>query len=306
MKTLKYTLVDVFTTEAFGGNPLAVFHDGSGLDSKTMQKIANELNLSETAFICPPKKTKNQISLRIFTPQVELPIAGHPTIGTAFVLAYLKMLPSQDGLNEWIIEEGLGDIAVTVRKEKEKISKVEMIQPLPVFGEILTRQALVADLLSLPKSELDMRFPIQTISSGLPFLFVPLRSLAAMREINFRTDVWERHFSSNPDRQHIFAFTTETEHDDSTVHCRMFAPAMGISEDPATGAACGPLGAFLVEHGVINSNDEETYSIRSEQGIEMGRPSFIDITVTKKKQQFQEVKIGGSAIVVGQGELYVP
>ena len=306
MKTLKYALVDVFTNQSFGGNPLAVFHDGSGLDSKTMQQIANELNLSETAFICPPKKPQNQISLRIFTPQVELPIAGHPTIGTAFVMAYLKMLPSQDGLTEWTIEEGKGDIAVSVQKEGEKNVKVEMIQPLPVFGEILTRQALVADLLSLPKSELDTRFPIQTISSGLPFLFVPLRSLAAMREINFRTDVWERHFSSNPDRQHIFAFTTETEHEDSTVHCRMFAPAMGISEDPATGAACGPLGAFLVEHGVINSNDEETYSIRSEQGIEMGRPSFIDITVTKKKQQFQEVKIGGSAIVVGQGELYVP
>lgn len=306
MQTMKYTLVDVFTSHSFGGNPLAVFHDGSELDSKTMQQIANELNLSETAFICPPKKPQNQISLRIFTPQVELPIAGHPTIGTAFVMAYLKMLPSQDGLNEWIIEEGLGDIAVTVQKNGEKIMKVEMIQPLPVFGDILTRHALVADLLSLPKSELDTRFPIQTISSGLPFLFVPLRSLAAMREINFRTDVWERHFSSDPARQNIFTFTTETEHDDSTVHCRMFAPAMGISEDPATGAASGPLGAFLVEHDVIKSNGEETHSIRSEQGIEMGRPSFVDITVSKKKQQFQEVKIGGTAIVVGQGELYVP
>ncbi|ANU11804.1 PhzF family phenazine biosynthesis protein [Planococcus antarcticus DSM 14505] len=306
MQTLKYTLVDVFTTQFFGGNPLAVFHDGSGLDSKTMQQIANELNLSETAFICPPKKPQNQISLRIFTPQVELPIAGHPTIGTAFVMAYLKMLPSKDGLNEWTIEEGSGDIAVTVRKEGEKITKIEMIQPLPVFGETLARQALVADLLSLPKSELDTRFPIQTISSGLPFLFVPLRSLAAMREINFRTDVWERHFSGDPDRQHIFTFATETEYDGSTVHCRMFAPAMGIPEDPATGAASGPLGAFLVEHGVIESNEEGSYSIRSEQGIEMGRPSFIDITITKKKQKYQEVKIGGTAIVIGQGELYVP
>lgn len=306
MQTLKYTLVDVFTTQAFGGNPLAVFHDGSGLGSKTMQQIANELNLSETAFICPPAKQQNQVSLRIFTPQVELPIAGHPTIGTAFVLAYLKMLPSHDGVNEWIIEEELGDIAVTVHKEGEKIIKVEMIQPLPVFGEILTRQALVADLLSLPKNELDAHLPIQTISSGLPFLFVPLRSLAAMREINFRTDVWERHFSGDPDRQHIFAFTTETEHDESTVHCRMFAPAMGIAEDPATGAASGPLGAYLVEHEVIQNNKEEGYTIRSEQGIEMGRPSFIDITITKKKHKYEEVKIGGTAIVIGQGELYIP
>lgn len=306
MQTLKYTLVDVFTAKAFGGNPLAIFQDGTKLDATTMQKIANELNLSETAFICPPKKPQNQISLRIFTPQVELPIAGHPTIGTAYVLAYLKMLPSQDGINEWIIEEKLGDIAVTVQKDAEKITKIEMIQPIPVFGEILTRQALVADLLSLTKSELDPRFPIQTVSSGLPFLFVPLRSLAAMREIRFRTDVWERHFSGNPDRQHIFAFTTETEQDGSTVHCRMFAPAMGISEDPATGAASGPLGAFLIEHGAVGSGDDGTYSIRSEQGIEMGRPSFIDITVNKKKQKYNEVKIGGTAIVIGHGELYVP
>lgn len=306
MQTLKYTLVDVFTSQSFGGNPLAVFHDGSGLAPKTMQQIANELNLSETAFICPPKNPLNQISLRIFTPQVELPIAGHPTIGTAFVLAYLKMLPSQDGFNEWTIEEELGDIAVTVQKHGEKITKVEMIQPLPVFGEVLTRQALVADLLSLSKNELETRFPIQTVSSGLPFLFVPLRSLAAMREINFRTDVWERHFSKNSECQHIFAFTTETENDEALVHCRMFAPAMGIPEDPATGAASGPLGAYLVEHGVIENNEEGTYAIRSEQGIEMGRPSFIDITISKKKQTYEEVKIGGTAIVIGQGELYVP
>lgn len=306
MKTLKYSLVDVFTSQSFGGNQLAVFHDGSSLTTKTMQQIANELNLSETAFICTPNKPQNQINLRIFTPQVELPIAGHPTIGTAFVMAYLKMLPIQDGVNEWVFEEEHGDISVTVFLNKEKITKVEMIQPIPVFGEILTRQALVADLLSLPKGELDPRLPIQTVSSGLPFLFVPLRSIAAMREINFRTDVWERHFSRNPDRQHIFTFTTETEYDDSTVHCRMFAPAMGISEDPATGAASGPLGAFLVEHGAIDKKADGNYVIRSEQGFEMGRPSFIDIMIKKNNQQYEEVKIGGTAIVVGQGELYVP
>ncbi|MEK6267874.1 MAG: PhzF family phenazine biosynthesis protein [Planococcus sp. (in: firmicutes)] len=306
MKTLKYTLVDVFTSQSFGGNQLAVFHDGSSLTTKTMQQIANELNLSETAFICTPNKPQNQINLRIFTPQVELPIAGHPTIGTAFVMAYLKMLPTQDGVNEWVFEEEHGDISVTVFLNKEKITKVEMIQPIPVFGEILTRQALVADLLSLPKGELDPLLPIQTVSSGLPFLFVPLRSIAAMREINFRTDVWERHFSRNPDRQHIFTFTTETEYDDSTVHCRMFAPAMGISEDPATGAASGPLGAFLVEHGAIDEKADGNYVIRSEQGFEMGRPSFIDIMIKKNNQQYEEVKIGGTAIVVGQGELYVP
>lgn len=302
MKTLKYSLVDVFTTEPFGGNQLAVFEEFSNLSSDFMQRIAKELNLSETVFIHPPSDPTKEKSLRIFTPQVELPMAGHPTIGAAFVMAEKGMINTRTGENEWIFEEGVGDVPVTVHKDHTHVSKVEMEQPLPVFGDQYREMENVAKLLSLSIKDLDSTLPIQTVSSGVPFLYVPIRSLSSMKKINFRTDVWEKYFSENSHTKHIFTFTTETEEPTSTVHSRMFAPAMGISEDPATGAASGPLGAYLVKYGVIPPSENEIYSIRSEQGIEMGRPSYIDITVMKEGSEIKKVKIGGKSIIIGSGQ----
>lgn len=305
MKTLRYSLIDVFTEKPFGGNQLAVFHGDEKLSSSTMQQIARELNLSETVFVCPPENPANQKSLRIFTPKVELPLAGHPTIGAAFSLADQEMIQTAEGPNEWILEEQFGDIGVIVYKQGGQIAKVEMTQPLPEFRAKYQKTGLVADLLSLTPKDLDVRYPFQTVSSGLPFLFIPVRSLDAMRNIQFRTDIWERHFSHDPDTQHIFAFTTQTEEKRSTVHSRMFAPAMGIPEDPATGAASGPLGAYLVEHGVISKAENGVYNIRSEQGFEIERPSYIDVTVAKSEGRFSLVKIGGTSVTMGQGEIYL-
>lgn len=305
MKTLRYSLIDVFTEKPFGGNQLAVFHGEEKLSSSTMQQIARELNLSETVFVCPPENAKNHKCLRIFTPKVELPLAGHPTIGAAFSLAEQGMVQTAEGPNEWILEEGFGDIPVTVYKNGGRIIKVEMTQPLPEFRGTYPKSGLVADLLSLTPKDLDVRYPFQTVSSGLPFLFIPVRSLTAVRNIQFRTDIWERHFSRDPDTQHIFVFTTETEEKRSTVHSRMFAPAMGIAEDPATGAASGPLGAYLVEHGVIPQTADGTYHIRNEQGIEIKRPSYVDVTIVKSGSRFSLVKIGGTSVMMGQGEIYL-
>jgi trans-2,3-dihydro-3-hydroxyanthranilate isomerase len=180
-----------------------------------------------------------------------------------------------------------------------------MKQPLPVFGEKYRETELAANLLSLSAEDLDPALPIQTVSSGVPFLFIPVRSLAAIQNIQFRMDIWEKYFSGNPDTKHIFTFTRETEEAQSTVHSRMFAPAMGIPEDPATGAASGPLGAYLVEHAVIQPIDNGVHLMRSEQGIEMGRPSYIDITIVKEGDAYKEVKIGGSCVIIGSGELYL-
>lgn len=306
MKSLHYTLLDVFTAKRFGGNQLAVFHGEENLSAETMQQIARELNLSETVFICPPKDSTHEKSLRIFTPTVELPIAGHPTVGAAFVMADRQLIKTQEGKNEWVLEELIGAVPVTVFVEGGKAAKVEMTQPIPEFGEKFPKAGLVADLLSLTSKDLDNRFPAQTVSSGLPFLFIPVRSLDAMRKINFRMDIWERHFSKHADTQNIFVFTTETQERQSTVHSRMFAPAMGIAEDPATGAAGGPLGAYLVAYGVVPHNSSGIYRIRSEQGAEMKRPSFIDITVTESAGQFKQVKIGGISVLMGQGEIFLP
>lgn len=305
METLKYSLVDVFTTTPFGGNQLAVFHENATLKTETMQMIARELNLSETVFIQPTSDSIRKKRLRIFTPKVELPIAGHPTIGAAYVLADKGILETNKGQNEWILEEGVGDVPVTVYKDDSHISKIEMIQPLPVFGGKYLNTKIAAKLLSLSIEDLDTNLPIQTVSTGVPFLFIPVRSLSAIKKVNFRTDVWEEYFSSNPSTKHIFTFTTETEEADSTIHSRMFAPAMGISEDPATGGASGPLGAYLVEYGVIPPTENETYVLRSEQGIEMGRPSFIDISIVKEGNEFKKIKIGGNCVIIGSGELYL-
>ncbi|TWT14545.1 PhzF family phenazine biosynthesis protein [Planomicrobium sp. CPCC 101079] len=305
MKVLNYSLLDVFTTVPFGGNQLAVFHEGESLTTGMMQKIAKELNLSETVFLSPPNDRDNQKKLRIFTPQMELPMAGHPTIGAAFLLADQDLIQTEEGVNEWVLEEAVGDISVTVYKEGGLVKKVEMTQPLPSFGEQFFDVEQIAELLTLTPADLHASFPIQTVSTGVPFLFVPVRSLAAINTINFRSDVWEQHFSRNEATRHLFVFTTETEHPASTVHSRMFAPAMGIPEDPATGAASGPLGAYLVEHAVIPPVDNGIYTIRSEQGLEMGRPSFIDITIVKTDQGFQQVKIGGTSVTVGKGQLYL-
>lgn len=306
MATLNYSLVDVFTSTAFGGNQLAVFHDESPLPSATMQKIARELNLSETVFIQPPADSNNQKSLRIFTPKVELPMAGHPTIGAAYVLAAANKIPLAVGKNDWMFEEPVGEIPVSVYEKNGQIEKVEMTQPLPAFGSIYEKPGLVADLLSLSVRDFDKNLPLQSVSSGVPFLYVPVRSLSAMKQIKFRIDIWEKHFSNNSSTQNIFVFTTETVQKSSTVHSRMFAPAMGIPEDPATGAASGPLGAYLVENGVVAPSKNQFYHIRSEQGFEMDRPSFIEITVGKTKGAISSIKIGGNAVDVGTGQLQLP
>lgn len=306
MTNLNYSLVDVFTSTAFGGNQLAVFHDERPLPSETMQKIARELNLSETVFIQPPADSNNQKSLRIFTPKVELPMAGHPTIGAAYVLAAAKKIPVTAGKNDWVFEEHVGEIPISVYEKDGQIEKVEMTQPLPAFGSVYSKPGLVADLLSLSVKDFDQRLPLQSVSSGVPFLYVPVRTLAAMKKIKFRSDIWEKHFSTNPHTQHIFVFTFETVQKSSTVHSRMFAPAMGIPEDPATGAASGPLGVYLVENGVIAPSKNQFYYIRSEQGFEMERPSFIDIIVDKSKGAISSIKISGNVANVGTGQLQLP
>ncbi|WP_033544097.1 PhzF family phenazine biosynthesis protein [Planococcus sp. CAU13] len=305
MESLHYTLADVFTDRLFGGNQLAVVEGRDGLTGELMQKIAREMNLSETVFVFPPANFENIRRLRIFTPQMELPIAGHPTIGAAFVLASSGEVETKEGPNDWVLEEEIGKIPVTVHKNAGQITKVEMNQPLPDFSEPFTKRTLAANLLSAAKEELHPDLPVQTVSSGVPFLFIPMRSLQAVQQIDFRQDLWERHFSMNPDTRHIFAFTTETETAEAAVHGRMFAPAMGISEDPATGAASGPLGAYLVEHGVLSADADGVCTFRSEQGYEMGRPSTVEITVTINAGHIDGVKIGGNSVIVGRGQLFL-
>jgi len=279
MTRCEYRLVDVFTDKAFGGNPLAVFRDPGKLDVTTMQAIAKELHLSETTFVLPPTSAAADHRVRMFTPDAELPFAGHPTIGTAFVLA-----DGKDGALR--LEEGVGVIGVTLRD-----GFVQMEQPLPAFtGTTITRKA-AAEALGLAIEEVRSDIPIQMGSSGVPFLFVPLANLKAVRRARRPGGL----------DASVYAFAMSGERSGSHVHGRMFDQGLGIGEDPATGAAQGPLGAYIVAHELVRA--EPTTRIRVEQGFEIGRPSILDIEVDRTAAGITAVRVGGRCVPMGGGWL---
>jgi trans-2,3-dihydro-3-hydroxyanthranilate isomerase len=298
MRRLHYHLVDVFTDRAFGGNPLAVVTNGRGVDGGTMQAVAKELNLSETTFVLPPDDPKHDWRVRIFTPGSELPMAGHPTVGTAFVLAREHLIPRAERETNIVFEEGVGPVPVRVEFENGEPVFAEMSQPLPRFGTRLDDRKAVASMLSLEESDLEADLPVEIVSCGVPFLYVPLRSLDAARRARPRVDLIERASHEHGIPPAVFVFTREVEGADSTVHSRMFAPGLGIAEDPATGAASGPLGCYLVRYGLVAG---ESADIVSEQGIEMGRPSYIRIRIERQGEEIKAVRVGGQCHFMGEG-----
>ena len=298
MRRLHYHRVDVFTDRAFGGNPLAVFTNGRGLSTETMQAIAKEFNLSETTFVLPPVDARNDWRVRIFTPGRELPMAGHPTVGTSFVLAREHLIRRHPEETTITLEEGVGPVPVRIKFEGGEPAFAEMSQPLPTFGPRLSDARTIAKMLSLDRRDLDESLPFEVVSCGVPFLYVPLRSLDAARRARPRADLLESALGGVVPPE-VFVFTREVEHPGSTVHSRMFAPGLGIAEDPATGAASGPLGCYLVRYGLVAC--DTSAEIVSEQGIEMGRPSFIEIRIERDGDQFTAVKVGGQCHFMGEG-----
>lgn len=302
MRKLKYHLVDVFTDRVFGGNQLAVFTNARGLSTALMQKIAKEFNLSETTFVFPPASPENHYKLRIFTPGSEVPMAGHPTVGTSFVLALEKMLDFKAPRSDFRLEENVGVIPISLEGSGNLPDFVVMTQPLPTFEPEFTERELVAELLSITAADMAEGLPAQVVTCGVPFLYVPLKNLEVAKKVKLRLDIWESHFKGTS-AANIFVFTSEVENEGSTVHSRMFAPKMGISEDPATGAASGPLGSYLVKHGVVP--DAPTVKIVSEQGLEMGRPSFINIEIDRAGEEITGVRISGQSFYIGEGFLEI-
>ncbi len=305
MRKLHYHRIDVFTDRPFGGNPLAVFPNGRGVSTELMQAIAKEFNLSETTFVLPPDDRRHDYRLRIFTPSVELPMAGHPTVGTTFVLAREHMVEPPDGASEMTItlEEGVGPVPVRIEFADGQPVFAEMRQPLPTFGPRFDNIEAVAEMLSVRASDIsDTGLPVEVVSCGVPFLYVPLTNLAAIGRARFRLDVWERLFSGQP-LLGIFLFTREVERAGSSVHSRMFAPEAGITEDPATGGASGPLGCYLVHHKVFETGDRAEFT--SEQGFEMGRPSLIKIGIEQQAGEITGVRVGGECCYMGEGFIEV-
>jgi trans-2,3-dihydro-3-hydroxyanthranilate isomerase len=301
MKKAFYYLVDVFTDSVFGGNQLAVFPKGEEVPEHLMQQIAKELNLSETTFVLPPVNPQNDIKLRIFTPGQELPMAGHPTIGTAFVLLQQELL-SSEGRNQLVFEEGVGDIPVAFEQNGQELGLITMTQPFPKFGQTVTNVQLLADLLSLSPEDILPEPAAQVVSCGVPYLFVPLKNLAAVQKARLRTEILENQLNLIGS-QSVFLFSMETEDPANHVHGRMFAPAFGIPEDPATGSACGPLGCYLVHHKLVP--EQASSHIVCEQGFEMGRASLLYLTIGQENNTINQVKVGGKSVLVGEGYFYL-
>ena len=304
LRTLKFYQADVFTGDPFGGNPVAVFPDAQGLSDYQLQQIAREMNLSETVFVLPPTDGAAVVRLRIFTPTQELPFAGHPVLGTFYVLAQLGLIAAIDGVTRVMQECNIGLFPVELHAREGEVTLVVMTQPKPEFlGPVSAMEDVyeIARALGLPKSVItDMKWPIEVVSTGLPVIIVPVRTLTAVRSIqpdaSAIMDLCSR-FGANG----LMAFTTVTVEPSATVHARMFAPLIGILEDPATGSASGALGAYLVQNGVVDV--APTTEIVIEQGYEIERPSQIFVRVESDDDIIQTVKVGGQCVMVVEGTL---
>ena len=311
MPNYNFHQYDVFTDRAFCGNPLAVFPEAEGLSDERMMQIAREMNLSETVFVLKSEKEGVLRRLRIYTPVREIPFAGHPIVGTWAALAREGVVPIPEGGSGWQRihhEVGVGVLPVDIEFKDGQPVQVVMTQgKFQIIDEIddAQEQAEVARALGLAREDLDESLPIQLITTGLPCLAVPIRSLADLRNCRINAtllaDIYTRHGGAG-----CHAFTRETiEVGASRAHARFFAPADNIPEDPATGSACGALGAYLVHHGGLTLEPEDgRYKFVIEQGDFIHRPSRISLDVKGQAGAVEEVKVGGSAIIVARGEVF--
>jgi trans-2,3-dihydro-3-hydroxyanthranilate isomerase len=290
--TFAYTLIDVFTPTPFRGNPLAVFADARGIDEALMPRIAAELNLSETTFVLPSPRPDCDFRVRIFTPRVELPMAGHPTIGTAWVLDH--------GARVTFLE-GVGPIAVERASTPGGRPMWVMSQPWPTWGG-RGDDAEVALALGLTTDDLIGTLPLDVVSCGVPFLFVPLRNLETLGRARARPDLWSA-LADRLEAHGVYCFTLAAGEDGVDVRSRMFAPNIGVAEDPATGGASGPLGCYLVRNGVVRP--AAPARVRNVQGVEMGRRSEIHIEIEGGPEAITAVRVGGECTAVGRGSIEV-
>lgn len=296
MQNLPFYIVDVFAEQKYAGNQLAVILDTDRtLSSDEMQRMALEMNYSETTFILSDSTVNGGYDVRIFTPDEEVPFAGHPTLGTAFVLGNIL---SETPLEQVLLNLKVGQISVTLSREAENM--LWMRQIAPTFGDTLDPQG-IADVLGLQPDELDTRFPIEEVSTGLPFIIVPLKSLASLRRCGVKR---EQYFNLIQERwaKAIFLFCPEpheAREARNTLSARMFADCFGILEDPATGSANGCLAGYLVKHRYFG---QSRIDVRVEQGYEIKRPSLLYLQAEEDADGIH-IRVGGKVMTVATGTL---
>jgi trans-2,3-dihydro-3-hydroxyanthranilate isomerase len=304
----RFHTCDVFTDKMFGGNPLAVIPDARGLTEEQMISITREFNYSETTFVFPPTDPANTKRVRIFTPGKELQFAGHPTIGTAHVLAATGEVAMTGDETRIVFEEGVGPVPVTIsaRNGIPYFSQLTAAK-LPEVGDPPPSVAVLCEILSLEPADIvsdDLMEP-EAVSCGTPFLFIPVRTPEVLGRIKVNVQRWENTLKSYWAPE-MFVFSTDKWpgiFDGGHIRARMFAPALGIGEDPATGSACAALAGFL---GFRSEQREATLKWTVDQGVEMGRPSRLDLEVDLERGQVRAIRVGGSTVLVSTGVLHLP
>ena len=300
MREYRFVQVDVFTKDIFGGNPLAVYPNAEGLNREAMQRIAREMNLSETTFVFTPSSHEADFKVRIFTPQREIPFAGHPVIGTCFVLGDEGRIGPKEGKRVTRLELGLGVFPVDVVFLGGEPVLVKMEQRPPEFLGAYEEVELLARLLSLPLERLDLlKGPAEVVSTGLPFLIIPLTSQRALSQAKINPSILET-VAQELDTSLVAPFTMEGMKG-NRIRARVFAPFHGVPEDPATGSAAGCFGAYLVKHGLIRV--EPITSVEIEQGMEMRRPSLIQVELALQEGTIEMVWVAGSVVRVLEGTI---
>lgn len=297
----RYFTADVFTDRRFGGNQLAVFPDAREIASDLMPQIAREFNYSETTFVLPPTDPGHTARVRIFTPGGELQFAGHPTIGTAHVLATIGAIAIKGPETRIVLEEGVGPVPVTIRATDGRPEFATLsVAKLPEVGPPPPKRETLAAMLSLDTTDvLDGNMSAQTVSCGTPFLFVPLRDRRAVAQSRVRTDLWDAALESYATNK-VMVFALDAERPGSDVRARMYAPSIGVPEDPATGSAAVALGGYLAAR---DARFDGTLRWVIEQGFEMGRPSILEVEADKEAGKITAARVGGKTVMVCEGTM---
>jgi trans-2,3-dihydro-3-hydroxyanthranilate isomerase len=300
---MHYITVDVFTDTPFGGNQLAVFPDAADIAPDLMPAIAREFNFSETTFVLPPDDPSHTAKVRIFTPGGELPFAGHPTVGTAHVLASIGRVNLLSARTRIVLEELVGPVPVEIRAEGGRPVFVQLsAAQAPVIGPPPPDRATLAAMLSLDEDDLlDGAFAPQAISCGVPYLYVGLRERSVVSRARLKLEVLERALGDYLTSA-VFIFARGGERPGSDVRARMFAPGLGIPEDPATGSAAVGLGAYLAAR---EPDKDGTFRWIVEQGFEMGRPSILEVEADKAGGVVTATRVGGASVIMCEGTMTV-
>jgi len=294
MGKMPFYIVDVFAEEKYAGNQLAVFRSGNGLGDNEMQRIAREMNFSETTFILSETRRDGGFDVRIFTPGEEVPFAGHPTLGTAHIIRTEVL--SRKNANGIKLNLKAGQIPVTFDDNAQRGTICWMRQIEPVFGKTVNAK-IISSLLNLHSDDIDNRFPIEEVSTGLPHILVPLRGLDALKRARVNKDNYFE-FIKNRWAKPVLIFCAEPHNPQNNISVRMFADCFGIPEDPATGSGNGCLAGYLVRHRFWGKDEID---VRAEQGYEIGRPSLLFLKAKQENGKIS-ISVGGRAITVAKGD----